>query len=510
MVTVALAGSLFFSIDPSAARFRVTLYLLLTMAPFAVVGPLIGPALDRFRGGRRPMIFAINAGRAFFAFLMISNMDSLLLFPLSFAMLILQKSYGVAKASMVPLILRNEEQFVGGNARLALVGSVCGFIGAAPALLANWLGGPSWAVGMAMVVYILCALSCLSLPPGRVAPRSPGDDESSKLRTVGIRKAASATGTLRGIVGFTTFLAAFALRGGADDVNLSGVGKAFGAGIRHALQGDVASDASPAWKLGLVAAAPGLRVLGWFASGPQAAGPDSRGGDHRQRAVGPVPGQPGGRVGRGYGSTLLLALGVGVTASAGKLSFDSIVQRDAEGADHGRSFAIFETRFQIFWVVGALIPWSSPFLPASASFSLRLPPRPPRCSSGCGQRRVVRLIRQVDPGQPKARSINLSGRRQFSLRLPQPSQTVGSRPLQHAAGEGRSAVVLVLGEFETEHPLNEAIGLVGRHPPPPQRFAQALVGADEPASDAVHGPVDIAGDHSDQRRDLWQQNPLGR
>ncbi|MCY3577496.1 MAG: MFS transporter, partial [bacterium] len=109
MITVALAGSLFFSIDPSAARLRVTLYLLLTMAPFAVVGPLIGPALDRFRGGRRPMILAINGGRAFFAFLMISNMDSLLLFPLAFAMLVLQKSYGVAKASMVPLILPKEE-----------------------------------------------------------------------------------------------------------------------------------------------------------------------------------------------------------------------------------------------------------------------------------------------------------------------------------------------------------------------------------------------------------------
>ncbi|MCY3863156.1 MAG: hypothetical protein OXG67_14510 [bacterium] len=356
MVTVALAGSLFFSIDPSAARFRVTLYLLLTMAPFAVVGPLIGPALDRFRGGRRPMIFAINAGRAFFAFLMISNMDSLLLFPLSFAMLILQKSYGVAKASMVPLILRNEEQFVGGNARLALVGSVCGFIGAAPALLANWLGGPSWAVGMAMVVYILCALSCLSLPPGRVAPKSSGDDESSKLRTVGIRKAASATGTLRGIVGFTTFLAAFALRGGADDVNLSGMGKAFGAGIRHALQGDVASDASPAWKLGLVAAA---LVCGFLVGSLLAPKLRDRIREEVIIAsallalflVGLVAAWGGG-----YGSTLPLALGVGVTASAGKLSFDSIVQRDAEGADHGRSFAIFETRFQIFWVVGALIP----------------------------------------------------------------------------------------------------------------------------------------------------------
>ena len=369
MITVALAGSLFFSIDPSAARFRVTLYLILTMAPFAVVGPLIGPALDRFRGGRRPMILAINAGRAFIAFLMISNMDSLLLFPLAFAMLVLQKSYGVAKASMVPLILHNEKQFVGGNARLALVGSVCGFVGAGPALLASLAGGASWTVGLAMVVYVLAALSSLSLPAGRVAPEPVGDQESAKLRGVGIRKAASATGMLRGIVGFMTFLAAFALRGGADDVNLSGVGKALGAGVRHALQGDVASDASPAWKLGLVAVA---MVCGFLVGSLLA--PKLRDRIREEVIIATalaalfVVGLLAAW-GGGFGSLLLLALGVGMAASAAKLSFDSIVQRDAEDANHGRAFAVFETRFQIFWVVGALIPVVIP-LPARAGFIL--------------------------------------------------------------------------------------------------------------------------------------------
>ena len=369
MITIALAGSLFFSIDPSAARVRVTLYLVLTMAPFAVVGPLIGPALDRFRGGRRHMIFAINVGRAFVAFLMISNVDSLLLFPIAFAMLILQKSYGVAKASMVPLILRNKQQFVGGNARLALVGSVCGLIGAGPALLANLLGGSSWTVGLAMVVYILAALSSLSLPQGRIAPEPIDDEESSKIRSVGIRRAASATGTLRGIVGFMTFLAAFALRGGADNVNLSGVGKAFGAGVRHALQGDVASDASPAWKLGIVAA---ITVSGFLVGSLLA----SKLRDRIREEVIIVTALVALFVvgllaawGGGFGSTLFLALGVGVTASAGKLSFDSIVQRDTVDTNHGRSFAAFETRFQIFWVLGALIPVIIP-IPVRVGFIL--------------------------------------------------------------------------------------------------------------------------------------------
>ena len=36
-LTVALAGSIFFSLSPGAARPKVLLYLLLTVAPFAVV-----------------------------------------------------------------------------------------------------------------------------------------------------------------------------------------------------------------------------------------------------------------------------------------------------------------------------------------------------------------------------------------------------------------------------------------------------------------------------------------
>ena len=55
MIAVALAGSLFFSIDPSDARWRVALYLVLTIAPFAVVTPLLGPetAVVTSSDGRR-------------------------------------------------------------------------------------------------------------------------------------------------------------------------------------------------------------------------------------------------------------------------------------------------------------------------------------------------------------------------------------------------------------------------------------------------------------------------
>ena len=46
-MVVSLAGSLFFSISPDAARSKVLLYLLVSFAPFAVVAPLIGPFIDR-------------------------------------------------------------------------------------------------------------------------------------------------------------------------------------------------------------------------------------------------------------------------------------------------------------------------------------------------------------------------------------------------------------------------------------------------------------------------------
>src|SRR5262249_46725164 len=46
MIAVCLAGTIFFSAATSQQRGNVALYLLITMAPFAVVAPVIGPALD--------------------------------------------------------------------------------------------------------------------------------------------------------------------------------------------------------------------------------------------------------------------------------------------------------------------------------------------------------------------------------------------------------------------------------------------------------------------------------
>ncbi|MEO7260343.1 MAG: MFS transporter, partial [Jatrophihabitantaceae bacterium] len=82
MVTVALAGTVFFSAPSEAQRGNVLLYLLMTMAPFAIVAPVIGPALDRVQHGRRWVMAGTALGRAVLAIVMAMHFtDLLLLFP---------------------------------------------------------------------------------------------------------------------------------------------------------------------------------------------------------------------------------------------------------------------------------------------------------------------------------------------------------------------------------------------------------------------------------------------
>src|SRR2546425_10868222 len=82
-LTVALSGSLFFKVSPQAARPKLVLYLVLTMAPFAVVAPVLGPLLDRFRGGRRLTLAVSCVGRAVVVWEMARFLHRPLLYPLA-------------------------------------------------------------------------------------------------------------------------------------------------------------------------------------------------------------------------------------------------------------------------------------------------------------------------------------------------------------------------------------------------------------------------------------------
>ena len=361
MIAVALAGSIFFSISPDAARQRVALYLALTMAPFAVVTPLIGPVIDRMPGGRRAMILVTNLGRFVVALLIVRHIDTLWLFPEAFVLLVLQKTYAVAKSAVVPRYVPSELSLVRANSRLALISAVMSLLGASVGAAFALVGSPAWAAGAAAVGYGLALVLAVPLPRMPVARAPATSDERSALRAATILLSASAMALLRGAVGFVTFMLAFELRGGEEGLDVSAPGAALGGSVASARGIDIVGDpGAPAWHFAVVVAAAGLSAFVGVQVAPIL----------RRRvveeimllgslALGVLSALVAGISGGLEGLTIL-AGGVALTSAVGKLAFDSLVQRDAPDANHGRTFARFEARFQVAWVVGAFLPVALP------------------------------------------------------------------------------------------------------------------------------------------------------
>jgi hypothetical protein len=326
-LTAALAGSLFFTASASAARGRTILYLLFTMAPFAIVAPIIGPFLDRSRGGRKVMVFATFLGRALMCVLMAVQVDSFLLFPLAFGALVMQKAYAITKSALVPSVVDGPDDLVKANSRLALIGVLGGTIGLLSAALILKLVGAAWVLRLGAVVFVLGALVALQIERASTVAPDETDLERAELNAPSVRLAVSGMGMLRGAIGFLTFLLAFSLKASGE----------------------------PAWFFGLVLGASGL---GSFVGAVVAPGLRRR---VREETIlmGAllVPAIVCLFSARGFGrlATLAVAFAVALGASAGKLAFDSLIQRDAHDAARGRAFARFETRFQLVWVIGGLL-----------------------------------------------------------------------------------------------------------------------------------------------------------
>jgi len=53
---------------------------------------------------------------------------------------------------------------------------------------------------------------------------------------------------------------------------------------------------------------------------------------------------------------IAVAVVVNFSAALCRLSFESIVQRDGPATNRGQAFARFETRFQLGWVIAAVLP----------------------------------------------------------------------------------------------------------------------------------------------------------
>ncbi len=356
-IAVALVGSIFFSISPAESRWRVALYLLVTMAPFAVVTPLLGPAIDRVRGGRRVMIVVTVVARGVLAFLIIRHFDSLLLFPEAFGMLVMQKAYSVAKSAVVPELAKNDDDLVNLNSRLALISALSGMAGAMVSGGAALIAGPAGAASVAMVGYIVATILASQLPPVVVAATPPEELERTELRDRVVILAASATAMLRGIVGFVTFLLAFEFRGGSDGLDVGAEGAAVGGATATVRGIDITGNPSaPAWYFGAVLVGAGLGALMGARFAPRLR---TRFDEERMLQAALLATIVSGvfaAFAGGLSGAVLLSFTVAISASTGKLAFDSLVQRHAPDANYGRTFSKFEARFQIAWVVGAFFP----------------------------------------------------------------------------------------------------------------------------------------------------------
>jgi MFS family permease len=170
-VTVALAGTIFFSTSVDQARGRVVLFLVVTMAPFAVLAPFIGPALDRIQQGRRFVLAGTMLARGLLCFAMSANVaSSVTLLPAAFGILVLQKAGGVVKASVTPRLLPAEITLVTANARSGLISIVASTVAAAVAAGVQFTGGAAWTLRVGTLIYLAAMVIALRLPEQVDAP----------------------------------------------------------------------------------------------------------------------------------------------------------------------------------------------------------------------------------------------------------------------------------------------------------------------------------------------------
>ena len=336
-VAISLAGTLFFA-NPGEARGQVALFLGLTMLPFAVVAPLLGPFLDRFSHGRRWAIGSTMAFRAFMCWLMADAVasGSLYLFPTALGCLVASKAYGVARAATVPRLVPPELTLVKANSRISLAGVVGAMLSAPLAALAA-TAGAEWSLRYAFLVFVGATILAILLP-ARV-DETQGEEEVSligrreKLRVPPtVVFALRCNAGLRLVTGFLTMFMAFLLR-------------------QHPL---------PGWEgratllMGLVIGAAGLgNTLGIMTTAllrrlnPALVVVVALLADTVAAVVCALF----------YGLIPAIALGLtaGIAQSMGKLSLDATIQRDVPESRRTSAFARAETLLQLSWVIGGFL-----------------------------------------------------------------------------------------------------------------------------------------------------------
>ncbi|MXM67632.1 MFS transporter [Streptomyces sp. HUCO-GS316] len=350
MITVALASTVFFSVPTDEARGRVALYLAITMAPFTVLAPVIGPLLDRLPHGRRAAMAGAMLARAMLALIISGAVasGSLELYPAALGVLVASKAYGVVRSAVVPRLLPPKFSLVKANSRVTLGGLLATAV-AGPAAAGLQALGDRLPLYGAFVIFLVGTFLSFSLPhkvdsakgedtallaadeqhlhgPHRHPVKRPG------LRTVGlaVTHALGANAALRCLSGFLIFFLAFLLR-------------------EHPLTGE-----SAAVSLGIVIVAAGVgNALG------TAVGAWLRSRAPEIIIVTVVAFVLGAAITAAifFGAFLVACLAAiaGFAQALAKLSLDALIQRDVPELVRTSAFARSETMLQMAWVLGGAI-----------------------------------------------------------------------------------------------------------------------------------------------------------
>ncbi|MDX2356819.1 MFS transporter [Dietzia sp. PP-33] len=348
ILAVALANTLFFSAATAESRGNVALYLLVTVAPFALIAPVIGPALDRLRGGRRLTVSLTFTLRAVLAVVLALNFDSWLLYPLALGMLVLSKTFGVVKASITPHVLPPALDLVRTNSRLTVLGHICGsLIAGGVAGAVAWVWDSHAALWLLAGVALVAAYVAMTIPAHAEASL---DEESATLRvdgghplTSGLKAVLTrplgrnvladlwAVSMVRFMTGFLTLFLAF-------------VAKA-------------QENASAAEQAGILAIAGAAGGLGTFAGNAVGARlPLGRPGRITSTAAGAalaaaVVAALLGTIWAAAGLALIAA----VCSALGKVALDASIQTDIPDSARSSAFGRSETALQLAWVSGGAL-----------------------------------------------------------------------------------------------------------------------------------------------------------
>ncbi len=336
LVAVALAGTLFFDVPSAEARDKVALYLLITLAPFAVVAPVLTAIFGRFPGAYRAVLTVAAALRGVLAVVMAFGLQTFWLFPLAFGMLVLSRLYGISKSSLLPVALPEPVALVAANAQLARFGI---YAGAAAGVVG--VGLVQLHSALVLVVAALCfafaAFTGLGLPDPRIIPAAASDRGPAPSRAAfiqyqrSLRLSRLATAVVRLLNGFLLALLAFEFKeaGSALDfsalIGAAGVGFGLASVVSPWLERHLREEPMVVAALAVEAAA--AFVAGQFFSLGAAAG---------------------------------LAGAAGLAWGTAKFGFDGLLQSVVHPARRGGAFTRAETLFQLAWVVGAVLPVGMP------------------------------------------------------------------------------------------------------------------------------------------------------